>query len=90
MNENLKPFSSRKTAGKLVIAGFMLLLLTAVSYIGTAVYEWFAPPTDMHPAGLFTAVMMLYGAPAGVFLLVCGGLARLIGFFADRLNAAKH
>ncbi len=90
MNKNLKPSSSRKTAGKLVIAGCIILFLTVISYTGTAIYEWFFPPTDMHPAGLFTAVMMLYGAPIGIFLLGFGGLVWLIGFFADRLHAAKH
>jgi hypothetical protein len=61
-----------------------LLLLTAIAFAATAVYEWIVPPTDLHLPGLLTAAMMFYAAPIGVILLALGGLMRIGTSFAHR------
>ena len=58
------------------------MLLTAIAFAATAVYEWIVPPTDMHLPGLLTAALILYAAPIGSILLVVGGLIKIGVSFA--------
>lgn len=64
----------KTTAKVLLLTGGALVLLTLIAFFATAIYETIVPPTDMHLAGLLTAVMLFYVAPFGGVLLVLGGL----------------
>ena len=71
----------QRVAAWLCCLGGGLLLLTAIAFAATAIYERMVPPTDMHLPGLLTAVMILYAAPIGGILL-----AMAHQFSATRLN----
>ena len=73
----------RGVARRLLWGALACLLLPALAWLGTALYEMLVPPTDMHLPGLLTAVLVLYVAPVGVVLLVlaltAGGWAWWLG-----------
>jgi len=79
MTKQRRPIFQRLTAWICWFGGG-LLLLTAVAFAATAIYEWIVPPTDMHLPGLLTAVMMFYIAPVGGILLALAGLMRIGAF----------
>jgi hypothetical protein len=62
----------RGVARRLLWGALVCLLLPALAWLGTGLYEKLVPPTDMHLPGLLTAVLVLYVAPVGVVLLVLG------------------
>jgi len=68
----------RKTARVSFLVGGVLVLLTLLAFLATAIYETIVPPTDMHLSGLLTAAMMLYVAPVGGILLALGGLTWIV------------
>ena len=67
-----------------------LLLLTAIAFTATAIYEWIVPPADMHLPGLLTAAMILYVAPIGGILLVLGGMMWIGVSFANRRKSTDN
>ena len=83
MTKQEKPILQRVTAWLCWLGGG-LLLLTAIAFAATAIYEKIVPPTDMHLPGLLTAVMMIYAIPIGVILLALAGLMRIGASIAHR------
>ena len=89
MRKNWIPFLARGAAW-LFFFGLGLLLLTLLAFAATAIYEWISPPTDMHLAGLLTAVLMFHVAPVGAVLFASGGLAWIGLTLAQRRNPKKN
>ena len=69
--------------------GIGCLLITMIAFVGTAIYEWIIPPTDMHLPGLITAVLMFYVAPSGVVLLVLRGLLRITSLLCRAVRTVQ-
>ncbi len=65
----------------LLLAGSSCVLLTAIAFVATAVYESIVPPTDMHLPGLLTACLMVYLAPVGGIAIIVGGLLSISVLF---------
>ena len=82
MTKQRRPIFQRLTAW-LCWFGGGVLLLTAIAFAATAIYEWIVPPTDMHLSGLLTAVIMFYVAPFGGVLLALAGLMRIGGLYRE-------
>lgn len=53
------------------------LLLTGIALATTALFEQIVKPTDMHLAGLLSAVLMIYLLPLGALTLAVAGLMKL-------------
>ena len=89
MEEDMR-ISGVITAGRILFyTGCTILLVTVAVSVGTALYEWIIPPTDMHLLGLLTAVMIFYVAPLGAILFVIGGLTWLFVFLATRKHSGN-
>lgn len=88
MTKQRKSILQRFTAWLCWLGGG-LLILTAIAFASTAIYEWIVPPTDMHLPGLLTALMMLYAAPIGGLLLALAGLMRIGTSIAHRRRTAN-
>lgn len=61
-----------RVARRLLWGALICLVLPALAWLGTALWERLVPPTDMHLPGLLTALLVLYLAPAGLVLLLLG------------------
>ncbi len=62
----------RGVARRLLWGAAVCLVLPALAWLGTALYEGLVPPADGHVPGLLAAILVLYVAPVGVVLLVLG------------------
>ena len=62
----------RGVARWLLWGALICLVLPALAWLGTALYETLAPPTDGHLWGILAVALVLYVAPVGVVLLVLG------------------
>ncbi len=86
------PVEGRKTSSDWILRlailtcwlGGALIGLTACSLLITFIYEWIVPPTDMHPLGLLSAVLLFYLAPVGAALVAVGGILWIGATFATR------
>ena len=71
----------RGVARKLLWGALVCLLLPALAWLGTALWEELVPPTAGHSAGILAVALVL--APVGLVLLVLGlaatGWARWLG-----------
>ncbi len=65
----------RRTVRRLLWGGVVCLILPALVWLGTALYEQLVPPAEGHLPGLLTVVLVLYVAPVGVVLLILGLVA---------------
>lgn len=82
----------RRVARRLLWGALLCLVLPALAWLGTALYESLAAPAGGHLAGILSVALVLYIAPAGLVLLVlglaAGGLARWLGRRRDRETAS--
>ena len=90
MNTKRTFYSLQKIGRISCIGGGLLVLLTIIAFVATAIYETIVPPTDMHLPGLLTAAMMRYVAPVGGILLVSGGLTWIGMFLVGRSSGRQR
>ncbi len=62
----------RRVARRLLWGALICLLLPALAWLGTALWERLVPTADLHLPGLLAALLVSYLAPAGLVLLVLG------------------
>lgn len=62
----------RSLARRLLWGALICLVLPALAWLGTALYETISPPGDGHVWGILAVALVLYVAPVGAVLLVLG------------------
>jgi hypothetical protein len=60
----------RGVARSLAWGALVCLVLPALAWLGTTLWQRLAAPAEMHLPGLLTALLVLYVAPVGLVLLV--------------------
>jgi hypothetical protein len=72
----------------LAYTGIALIILIAISFLITVIYEWLVPPTDMHLLGLLSAALFFYLGPLACVLLLLAVIAKIWLSFINRKNSS--